>query len=76
MLLQAWKKDGLRDDAALLDVGCGTGAALSTFAHLATSIGLDVSSLAISTCARRGLRDLVRGDVQDIPFPDETFDAS
>ena len=77
MLRQAWHTDGLREDAALLDVGCGTGATLAAFDRLATRIGLDVYPLATATatCARRGLRCLVQGAAQQLPFPGETFDA-
>lgn len=75
ILRQAWDRDGLRENAALLDVGCGTGATLSAFAQLTTPIGLDVSALATATCARRGLHPLVQGAAQRLPFPDETFDA-
>ncbi|MCH7958511.1 MAG: class I SAM-dependent methyltransferase [Candidatus Hydrogenedentes bacterium] len=75
MLRQAWATDGVSEDAALLDLGCGTGATLSAFDHLAMPIGLDVSPLATAMCARRGLRRLVQGAAQDLPFPDETFDV-
>lgn len=53
----------------VLDVGCGTGVMLHEFPQSGAELyGLDLSSLALSYTRRRGLVNLVRGDVTRLPF--------
>jgi len=68
---------GVGAGTRLLDVGCGAGLAL----RLAADRGADVSGLD----AAPGLLDyarhrvpgarMIQGEIQSLPFPDDTFDA-
>ena len=63
----------------LLDAGCGTGANLAHVrdagSDLTRVVGLDCSLTALGFCARRGLRLLVLGSAEALPFREEVFDA-
>jgi SAM-dependent methyltransferase len=58
-----------------LDLGCGTGVVLGELARRGAATGLDMSPLAIGYSRRRGLKKLVRGDAEALPFRAQTFDA-
>ncbi|SKN83347.1 Probable methyltransferase [Mycobacteroides abscessus subsp. massiliense] len=65
----------------VLEVGCGHGGGASYLMRAlqpASYTGLDLNPDGISFCRRRhdlpGL-EFVQGDAQDLPFPDESFDA-
>lgn len=60
-------------DIKILDVGCGPGAALLYLAKFGDVIGVDKSQEALKFARRRG--KVKRGDIQSLPFDDETFDA-
>lgn len=64
----------LPQGAAVLDVGCGTGALLSRMQHMAAK-GIDVSAHAVDHCRRRGLREVQVASAHDLPFDDESFDV-
>lgn len=57
----------------LLDLGCGTGAALAEMDQLGPSVGLDFSELALEYSAERGLKDLVAANGEHLPFADNSF---
>ncbi|CAN5478411.1 hypothetical protein BH09SUM1_BH09SUM1_10090 [soil metagenome] len=57
----------------VLDVGCGTGLMLERL-HRWEPIGLDFSPLALDFSRRRGVKNLVRGDVVKLPFQDNSID--
>lgn len=65
----------------VLEVGCGHGGGASYLMrtlHPATYTGLDLNPAGIAFCQRRhslsGL-EFVRGDAENLPFPDQSFDA-
>ncbi|MGA8846424.1 MAG: class I SAM-dependent methyltransferase [Nocardioides sp.] len=61
----------------VLEVGCGTGAFASRIAAALPSsqlVAVDQSARFVELTTRRGL-DSRRADVQDLPFPDDSFDA-
>src|SRR5215813_3615913 len=58
----------------ILDIGCGTGANLKAFSHLATAIGIDCSMDALHFCRRRGLETMALSPVEELPFNCGTFD--
>lgn len=59
----------------ILDAGCGTGAILKRLGNPQRNVGIDLSPEAIGFCRERGLTNSVQGDICDLPFPDESFDA-
>ncbi len=69
-----FKKSGITPDSKVLDVGCGTGAVLSTL-QPCKSIGLDINfdylDFANSTSPKP---ILIQADAYDCPFPDSSFD--
>ena len=69
--------DRLDDDACVLDAGCGGGrVALERLAADRRAVGLDFSreQLRLARGAGRG-DDHVAGDMTDLPFADDAFDA-
>jgi SAM-dependent methyltransferase len=68
---------GIGDKTQYLDVGCGAGLALALAAERGAAIsGLDAAPGLIAI-ARRRVPDarIERGDIEELPFADETFDA-
>jgi ubiquinone/menaquinone biosynthesis C-methylase UbiE len=59
----------------LLDAGCGTGGSTRDLTAFGTVTGLDFSTDALSFAAKRGLTRLVQGSVEQLPFPDASFDV-
>ena len=62
----------------LLDAGCGTGGMLHTLreTHPEWQVtGLDLSSVAVEYCQQRGFADVIRGSVEEMPFPNASFDV-
>ena len=77
----------VRAGERVLDIGCGTGAALVPLAEAAGPegkvFGIDIAEEMIAVSRRRadraGLEDrieLVRGDAAELPWSDDTFDAA
>jgi len=63
-------------EPAIADIGCGTGGLLARFqGQYSGTVGIEISKEAFEQIESRNLRNLVRGDVTRIPFPDESFDA-
>ena len=60
----------------ILDAGCGTGG-LATRLTAAGKIvtALDLREEALACCRERGLKNLVQGSVNALPFPESSFDA-
>lgn len=61
-----------RAEGPVLDVGCGTGALLSTMSE--DAVGVDSSPEALKFCLRRGLHKVALGDAQALPFLANEFD--
>lgn len=65
----------------VLEVGCGHGGGASYIKRYlgpASYTGLDLNPSGIAFCKKRHVMpglDFVQGDAQDLPFPDESFDA-
>jgi ubiquinone/menaquinone biosynthesis C-methylase UbiE len=72
-LLNKWRSH--KPDISILDAGCGTGAAMSSFlADYGNVTGIDVSPLALGFCQRRNLTRLALASVTKIPFQADRFD--
>jgi SAM-dependent methyltransferase len=59
----------------VLEAGCGCGYLALALGERMHVTGVDASARALAYCRRRGLRRLVRADVQALPFADGGFDA-
>lgn len=61
----------------VLDVPCGTGRHAAALAERGYTVaGLDISEAALAEARRVGPSlDLRRGDMRELPWPDESFDA-
>jgi SAM-dependent methyltransferase len=65
----------LPPNARLLDAGCGSGATLDLLAKLGRVSGVDVSERAVDAARQRGHDDVHLANVEELPFPDATFDV-
>lgn len=70
--LYTWLLRGVRE-IKILDAGCGTGSDLVFLKRYGDAIGVDISDKAISYNKRRGNK-VVKGDINQLPFPDKSFD--
>ena len=69
-----WIKKLAPNAGSFLDVGCGTGKALSLLPSSGISVkGVDVSNTSIQVCKQKGL-DCQAYDGQKLPFAENTFD--
>lgn len=78
-------KVDIRDNAAVLDIGCGGGRALERLASLASLgkvVGIDYSEDSVAVARKRNQRliatgrvEVLHGSVSSMPFPDATFDC-
>ncbi len=73
----AIKRAGLRAGQTVLDAGCGSGAFLRVAAdHGAVVSGIDASEALLAIARERVPdADLSLGDLQRLPYADDTFDA-
>ena len=72
-ILNKWR--GSASNLSILDAGCGTGAAMSTYlADYGKVTGVDVSPLALEFCRERNLTRLALASVTTIPFQADSFD--
>jgi SAM-dependent methyltransferase len=67
----------LPGDARVLDVPCGTGRIAVPLAELGYDVaGLDISNRVLEVARAAGpALDLRQGDMRELPWPDESFDA-
>ena len=75
LIADAVRRRALSDSSRILDAGCGTGAVLKRVERFGHTVGVDLSDDALGFCRARGLRDLVRGDVNTLPFASESFET-
>ena len=59
----------------ILDIGCGTGANMKTFARHGMTVGIDSSIDARHFCQKRGVQTVALSEVEKMPFDDGTFDV-
>ncbi|MFZ5822570.1 MAG: class I SAM-dependent methyltransferase [Chloroflexota bacterium] len=72
-LLHRWAGD--QKNLRILDAGCGTGAAMTTYlAEYGDVTGIDISPLALDFCRLRQAQRLVRASLLDLPFAPASFD--
>lgn len=63
------------DRPALLDVGCGTGINFSVLSKYGETFSTDASEEALGFCRTRGIRSLVRANLEALPFENSTFNV-
>lgn len=72
-ILNRWYHTG--EGLSILDAGCGTGAALTTYlAEYGRVTGFDLSSIALTFCRRRNADRLAQASVTHLPFASQSFD--
>jgi ubiquinone/menaquinone biosynthesis C-methylase UbiE len=72
-VLNRWYAPG--GNLLILDAGCGTGAAMTTYlAEYGTVTGFDVSEIALAFCRQRKAHRLARASVTHLPFSSKSFD--
>ncbi len=63
-----------KQNILILDAGCGTGKNLEYLQRYGPAQGLDFSEEALKFCRQRGLKSLKRGEIENLPYPDDTFE--
>lgn len=58
----------------ILDGGCGTGAGIIYLGAFGTIYGVDLSPVAIQFCKKRGLKNVMIGNILKLPFENNKFD--
>jgi SAM-dependent methyltransferase len=58
----------------VLDAGCGSGRLLDELRDYGHVTGLDLNPDSVEIARSRGHEDVVQGPVEELPWPDETFD--
>jgi SAM-dependent methyltransferase len=69
---------GLRPGDRVLDVGCAKGFLVKDLMRTMPGLeafGLDISSYAVKNCETDVIGRLHRGNADELPFPDNSFDA-
>lgn len=77
ILHMAWERYGQTARSLptrILDVGCGTGVTMLSFAKVGPVWGVDASSLAVQFCKRRGLETVFQAAAEGLPFRSDSFD--
>lgn len=59
----------------ILDVGCGTGKNLESFAKFGNTWGIDMAKEAVAYCKKRGIKNVTLGNLEKIPFNKDSFDC-
>lgn len=59
----------------ILDVGCGTGGTSNAFLKLGNLIGTDFSFAALKLASKKGLENIFRSTLTDIPLKNNSFDV-
>ncbi len=73
----AFAQAGLSQAKRVLEVGCGTGAILSSLPTSSTPYGLDIDLSALEECRSHvPCAVLIRGDARHLPYKDECFDLA
>lgn len=68
------RRSGISPPLRVLDAGCGTGRNLEDYARLGPVTGIDPSETAVRFCRSRGVESVLRAEVEDLPFEDQSFD--
>jgi SAM-dependent methyltransferase len=64
----------LPSPARVLDAGCGSGRTLDELVDYGAVSAFDIEPQGVASAQARGHQDVREGRLEEIPFPDETFD--
>jgi SAM-dependent methyltransferase len=59
----------------ILDAGCGTGKLLERLGSPKRNVGVDLADESLVFCKKRGLENVVKSDVCDLPFAENSFES-
>jgi SAM-dependent methyltransferase len=65
---------GLPASPRILDAGCGTGRNLQRYTQIGPAQGIEPSPDAVEFCRRRGLDNVRRATLEELPFEAQSFD--
>lgn len=66
----------LDENSFVLDAGCGSGFSMESATAISKNIfGFDISQELLLVAKRKGIKNLVRADFENIPFRENIFDA-
>jgi len=68
-------KNQKTSDLNLLDAGCGTGRMMEILQQYGEITGIDYSDDAIGFCKKRGLKYVLKGDLNEFIFEKDNYDA-
>ncbi len=69
------RRNQLNENLRILDAGCGTGAAMTTYlAEYGNVTGIDLYPQALDFCRKRNASRLARASVLNLPFAPASFD--
>ena len=60
----------------ILDAGCGSGRNMVELAGLGQVTGVELSNTSVRLARGRGVGEVLEGSVQEMPFPDDSFDLA
>lgn len=66
---------GFHKNQIILDVGCGAGKNMEVLQSVGRVVGVDISKEAVDFCKKRGLKNVVVGDITKLPFKNEKIDV-
>ncbi len=67
--------DVVNSNLEILDVGCGTGVLTGELERYGRASGIDFSYKAVEYCKERGLKNVVQGVGEKLPYNDNQFDV-
>tara|TARA_B100000959_G_C14837077_1_gene564377 strand:- start:119 stop:856 length:738 start_codon:yes stop_codon:yes gene_type:complete len=59
----------------ILDAGCGTGRLLEMLGSPKRNVGVDLADESLMFCKKRGLENVIKSDVCNLPFADNSFES-
>lgn len=65
----------LKGEMEILDAGCGGGATMKSLRRYGRVRGMEISEEAVEYNRERG-REVILGSIEEMPFPDESFDLA
>lgn len=69
------KNHFLGERPKILDVGCGTGMIIESLGEIAEMWGVDKENEAIKICKKRGVKNVLKGSAENLPFKEGVFDV-